>query len=163
MTRRRTGPVVVHGDGTFSLELDENERTVLGSFIDQYRDLLSGDRDDPRLHRLFPAAYSDDNEANSEYRRFMDDELVAARMAMLEKMEKMLEDGARFTDDSLGSLMITVNSLRLVLGTALGIDHDEWEPEFDEDDEDDPEVAQWHVYNWLGWLLEWVVEARQEG
>jgi hypothetical protein len=84
-------------------------------------------------------------------------------MAMLEKMEKMLEDGARFTDDSLGSLMITVNSLRLVLGTALGIDHDEWEPEFDEDDEDDPEVAQWHVYNWLGWLLEWVVEARQEG
>ena len=34
MTRRRTGPVVVHGDGTFSLDLDENEHTVLGSFID---------------------------------------------------------------------------------------------------------------------------------
>jgi hypothetical protein len=155
--------VVPHGDGTFSLELDENERAVLGSFITQYRDLLSGDRDDPRLRRLFPAAYTDDSEANSEYRRFMDDELVAARIAMLEKMEKLLEDGARFADDSLGSLMITVNSLRLVLGTALGIDHDDWEPDFDEDDEDDPEVAQWHVYNWLGWLLEWVVEARQEG
>lgn len=159
--RRRRGPVVANDDGTFALVLEDQERDVLRTFVAQFRDIVSGDRDDPRMRRLFPAAYTGDAEANEEYHRFMDDELVAARIAMVDKVESVLDDGARLTDDELGSLMVTVNGLRLVLGTLLGVDHDEWEPGFDEDDEDDPRSSQWHLYNWLGWLLEWIVEARR--
>jgi hypothetical protein len=53
--------------------------------------------------------------------------------------------------------MLTVNSLRLVLGTLLDVTEDDAEPELDEDD---PVSAQWNLYGWLGWLLEWIVEAQ---
>ncbi|MFM8554492.1 MAG: DUF2017 family protein [Acidimicrobiales bacterium] len=159
--RRREGPVVANDDGTFALVLDEEERDVLRTFVAQFRDIVAGSRDDPRMKRLFPTAYAADAEANEEYRRFMDDELVTARIAMVDKVESVLDEGARLSDDELGSLMVTVNGLRLVLGTLLGVDQDEWEPDFDEDDGDDPRSSQWHLYNWFGWLLEWIVEARR--
>ena len=53
---------------------------------------------------------------------------------------------------------MTINSLRLVMGTLLGVSDDSEEPEFD--DEDDPLAAQWQLYGWLGWFLEWIVDAQ---
>ena len=58
----------------------------------------------------------------------------------------------------LASLMMTVNGLRLVMGTLLDVTDDGSEPEFD--DEDDPLAAQWQLYGWLGWFLEWIVDAQ---
>lgn len=161
--RRKSGPIAHNSNGTVSLVLEVHEREILATFLAQFRELVIGDRDDARLARLFPNAYNTDAEKNEEYRRFMDDELVASRTAMIDRVAELLAEDGELTDADLGSVMVTVNGLRLVLGTILGIDHDEWEPDFDEDDPEDPAAGQWQLYMWLGWLLEWIIESRETG
>lgn len=158
--RRQSGPVLCNADGTFTLQLEDHEREALRSFASQLRELVSGDTHDPRVARLFPVAYNDDAEADAEYQRFMRDELVTARLATIDQVDGMLAEDGTLTEADITRLMLTVNSLRLVLGTLLDVTEDDTEPEWDEDD---PVAAQWHLYGWLGWLLEWIVEAQSAG
>ena len=159
--RRRSGPLVRDKDGSWSLNLDENERGVLLVSVDQLRGLLRSGADAERTRRLHPVAYNADAEADAEWQRLMRDDLVESRVAAIDRVEAMLEEGAGFDDGALTSLMITVNALRLVLGTLLDVSDDGPEPQVDHDP-DDPETAQWHLYMWLGWLLEWIVEAQED-
>ena len=46
-----------------------------------------------------------------------------------------------------------------LLGTLLGIEDDETEGPNDGDDLDDHLAAQWALYEFSGWLLEWTVMA----
>jgi len=158
--RRQSGPVLRNADGTFTLQLEDHEREALRSFASQLRELVSGDTHDPRVTRLFPVAYNDDAEADAEYQRFMRDELVTARLATIDQVDGMLAADGALTGADITRLMLTVNSLRLVLGTLLDVTEDDTEPEWDEDD---PVAAQWQLYGWLGWLLEWIVEAQSAG
>jgi hypothetical protein len=158
--RRRAGPVERNDDGTFSLFLEEHERDALRSFAAQLRELVAGDTRDARVTRLFPVAYNDDAEADAEYQRFMRDELVTARLATIDQVDEMLSADGPLTGADITRLMLTVNSLRLVLGTLLDVTEDDTEPEWDDDD---PVAAQWQLYAWLGWLLEWIVEAQSAG
>jgi Domain of unknown function (DUF2017) len=51
--------------------------------------------------------------------------------------------------------MQSINAIRLVLGTMLGID-------VEDDDGDDANRAatpEYHLYDFLSWLLEWTVRA----
>ncbi len=156
--RRQSGPVERHDDGTFTLNLGEYELEVLLSFADQLKQLVTGDADDPRVRRLFPVAYAQDEEADNEYQRFMREELVASRVSAIDRVTKTLSNKNPISGEELSGLMMTINSLRLVMGTLLGVSDDSEEPEFD--DEDDPLAAQWQLYGWLGWLLEWIVDAQ---
>ena len=157
--RRKAGPVQVMDDGTFSLNLEDHEREILGSFVDQLRQLLTETDQSARTSRLFPAAYSADEEANAEWQRLMRDELVQSRVAAIDRVDALLDDQATFGEEDMTGLMTTVNSLRLVLGTILDIRED-GQDENDDLDDDDPRAAQWHLYQWLGWLLEWIVDAQ---
>lgn len=161
MRRRRHEPVRRNDDGSYVLELDGNEREILSSFVMQLRDLVQGDDPDARTRRLFPTAYSADEAADEEWQRLMRDELMQSRIAAIDRVSRLLQADCVFTDDEMAGLMITVNALRLVLGTVLDITDDGPDAEPDPDD-DDQVSAQWHLYQWLGWLLEWIVEARQE-
>lgn len=156
--RRQSGPIERNDDGTFTLNLGEYEIEVLLSFTDQLKQLVNGDAADPRVRRLFPVAHALDAEADSEYQKYMREELVTSRITAIDRVTGFLARKDPVTEAELSGLMMTINALRLVMGTLLDVSDDGTEPEFE--DADDPLAAQWQLYGWLGWFLEWIVDAQ---
>ena len=147
----RHGPFKRRRDGTFSVELSELDRQLLGDLVAQLRTLLS--TDSPALVRLFPPAYGDDEERNAGYAALAGSELVERRLAALTEVERTL-DATSLTEDELATWMRSVNGVRLVLGTILDVDEEHVAP--DPGDERAPLHA---TYEYLGYLLERMVEA----
>jgi hypothetical protein len=138
--------------GDFTLALPANERQLLKSLPAQLRELL-GDASDPDLRRLFPPAYSDDDDAEQDYRELMGAELLAHHKASLDTMEATL-DADRLDEAQLAAWLGALNDLRLVLGTRLEVSEDQ-EPLTT----GDPNAAAMALYGYLSWLQEQVVEA----
>ena len=128
--------------------------------------------DDPVLARLFPSAYPADEEAAGEFRRFTEGALRdgkahnAARIIdTLEEAglpRELQEDGlvvdVELDRDEVLAWLKCFTDLRLALATRLGIeegDEDYWESM----DDDDPQAQVHHIYGWLGFLQETLVEA----
>jgi hypothetical protein len=144
----------------FRLALAVDDRRVILDLIAQLRDAVVSDAENDRFRRLFPAAYHADPDHDAEYRRLMHGELLASRLDSLNRAHQLLgreEQSPTLTldEDEIDSLMKVVNDLRLVLGTLLDVQEDE--PTIDEDD---PAFPQFHLYSYLGWLLEWIIRAR---
>lgn len=156
---RTAGPVEANGDGTYSIHLDQSTRETLIGFVDQLAGLTAARPDDDRLRRLHPDAYHLDPEMDSEWKGFMRPELEASRAASIEAARRILSKVGPVSDDELNAFMRVMNSLRLVLGTLLGIEDDETDGPDDVDDLDDHLAAQWALYEFSGWLLEWTVRA----
>ena len=148
-------PISPNGDGTYSLNLAEDERALIAAIVPDLRALLADDPDDEMLTRLFPTARPDDPEAEAEYREMVRGELVSKRLARLDTVADLAE-ATVLSQDQLAAWVGSVNDIRLVLGTRLGVSEDD---EFDELDEDDPESVARSAYWYLGWLLEHLVEA----
>jgi len=144
-------------NGEYELHLSEDERDLVRSLTGQLRQLLEGNeqRPDPSLRRLFPAAYTEDDERDAEYQRLMHDDLLAHRLGCLVVVEQTLE-ADRLAEDQLVAWMAALNDLRLVLGTRLDISE---ETDVLDPDPADPNAAAIAVYGWLGWLLEHVIDA----
>ena len=165
MTRRNSGPVSRIDEQTYSLNIDAHDRETLNSLLDQLRDVLMNDSNSDVARRLFPAAYHQDEQHEQEYQRLMRNELLSSRLASLSLTSSMLERDhsagqANLTSDELDAFMRSINSLRLILGTLLDVDEDEFE---DEIEENDPGYGQYQLYLYLGWLLDWIVRAQTEG
>lgn len=147
----------------YRCNLDPDERHLVRRLIGEVRELLSTtSADDPKMDRLFPPAYLDeaDAEAQTEYQQFMREELVASRLDAILRVDAFLAEDARteVSAEDLDSFARALNSVRLVLGTLLGID--------DDDEEDDGVVAhpnEMNLYNYLSWLLECAIAARMKG
>lgn len=150
--------MVANRDGTFSLVLDAPTRETLAGFVGQLAELADARPGDERLRRLHPDAYHLDPEKDSEWKGFMRPELDASRAAAIETVLRVLASSEPLTGDELGSFMRVMNSLRLVVGTLLGIEDDESERP-DDSEIDDSLAAQWALYEFSGWLLEWTVRA----
>ena len=76
--------------------------------------------DDPSLRRLFPPAYTDDDDANDEFQRLMREELLEGKLAALEIVEQTA--GAdHLTGEQLEGWLGALESLRLFLGTQLDV------------------------------------------
>ena len=147
-------------DGGFLLAMRPDDRRIVADLVAQLRDAVLDGTSDDRFRRLFPAAYHQDAELDEEYQRLMHGELLASRLDSLNRTHDLLSreadaDALALTDDEIDSLMRSVNDLRLVLGTLLDIQ--ESEPAIEEDD---PAYPQFHLYSFLGWLLEWIIRAR---
>lgn len=154
MVRRR--PPFESKQGSFVVNLDEDERHFIRRLVGEVRELLtSSEPDDPKLARLFPPAYGDDRdaEAETEYQRLMRDELVASRLDSIARIDELLADDARqsMTADQLNAFVVSLNSVRLILGTILGIT--------DEDDDDPDPAPEMAMYDFLSWLLDSAVTA----
>ena len=54
--------------GRFVLKLDARERELIRQLLGELRELFALDAADPRVRRLYPAAYADDEDAENEYR-----------------------------------------------------------------------------------------------
>jgi len=149
------GRRVVAREGAFLLLLPEGERELLLQLLGELRTFLKLGPDDPRLRRLYPAAYSDDEEKDAEYRRLTHEELSSGRLAALDIVEQTIA-ADELTPDQLTAWMHAVNALRLVLGTMLDVNEDD---PFAVDPED-PNAREYMLYGYLGLLLEEIVQAQ---
>ena len=110
LSRRR----IVARRGAFLLRLPEGERDLVRQLLGELRTLLALGPDDPRLRRLYPAAYADDEEKDAEYRLLTHEDLASGRIAAIETVESTI--GAdRLTPDQLTAWMHAVNALRLAI------------------------------------------------
>lgn len=156
--RRFRAPVRASGDG-FVVDLGDEEALLVRRLVDELRQLLTdpepGEETLALLHRLFPVAHPDDPEAEAEYQRLMREELVESKLAAFEAVDVALSGDGRLDEAGLVAFMQSVNSLRLALGSMLGVTDDP-------DVEVDPaqqDSAEYHLYGYLSWLLEWSVRA----
>lgn len=146
-------PVKRTRSGDYEIRLSAGERELLRSLPAQLRDLLA--TDDPALERLYPPAYTNDDEKNEEYKRLMRDDLTEGRLSSLDVLEATI-DAERLDGEQLAAWMGAINDLRLVLGTRLDVTEDMYGEEMDAGDERAPAMA---IYHYLGFLQESVVEA----
>jgi len=164
VARRNKGPVARIDATSYSLNIDSDDRKTLHTLLDQLRDVLMNDSSSDIARRLFPAAYHQDEQHEQEYQRLMRDELLSSRLSSLSLATSLLEREAtagkvELTADELDALMRSINSLRLVLGTLLDVDEDEFDAHLEEGD---PAYGQYQLYSYLGWLLDWIVTAQTE-
>jgi hypothetical protein len=156
MVRRRRfkPPIEAVRDG-WRINLDVDERQLLVRLMGELRELLTGDQDHELLGRLYPVAYPEDEEKEAEYQRLMREELVASRLGAIEAVTAALdpERSGSLTEGDTVAFMQSINAIRLVLGTRLGITDD------DADDADDVDSPEHQLYAFLSWLLEWTVRA----
>ena len=141
-------------DGSFKLRLDREERDLLRTLPTQLQELLKETPDDPSLRRLFPPA-SDDEDVETEYRRFMADDLREGRLEAAAVMAATV-DAERLSEEEVGAWLSTLNDLRLVLGTRLDVTEELDPSTVEPDDDRAPGLA---LYGYLSWLVEQIVEA----
>lgn len=146
----------------FAIRLGDDETQLVLRLLGELRALLAeGDPASSALTgRLFPVANPDDDEMEAEYQRLMRDELVTSRLSAIATVEDILADGRTVDEAELTAFMQSVNAVRLVLGTMLGvtddIEPDDGDGEVPDDMEDTPE---YHLYGYLSWLLEHIVKS----
>jgi hypothetical protein len=145
------------GPGRYRIKLPGNEQMLVGNLVQQLRDQLLTSTDQPVLRRLFPPAYANDPERDAGYQVLTRDELLEARLAALEVVERTLESGGDLGHDDLTAWMTTLNALRLALGTRLDVDE-----ELPQLDPDDPLAPDYAVYDYLGWVLAQIVDVLSE-
>ncbi len=162
MSPRFRPPVRAKGDG-FVVDLGGDEAALVRRLIGELRALLTDPEPDDEaqvlLARLFPVANPDDEAMEAEYQRLMRDELVQSKLAAFSIVDETLsgERGARHVDEGrLVAFMQSVNSIRLVMGTMLGVNDDPDAEEVTLGLEESPEYG---LYSYLSWLLEWCVRA----
>ena len=149
--------IVTRSSGRYVLHLGKDERALLARLLGELRELVNDPVDSSVVRRLFPAVYPDDAEREAEYQRLMREDLVSSRLAAVDVVESVLGgSGRRVTldDAQMQAFVQSVNAVRLVLGTLLGVTEDE--------DESQPELAispEYQLYAYLSWLLDSAIQA----
>ena len=155
MARRRDFvPPVEAVDGGWRINLDGEERALIVRLMDELEALLTGPGDNSLLQRLFPTAYPDDEEKEAEYQHLMREELVASRLAAVEGVRTSLGGDDLLDEGETLAFMQSVNAVRLVLGTMLGITDDD-----STDAAEGADSPEHHLYDFLSWILEWTVRS----
>ncbi|CAN5296915.1 hypothetical protein BH11ACT3_BH11ACT3_13630 [soil metagenome] len=146
---------VVRRDGaTVVLELTEFERELLNALLVDYEEVVSAEQDD--VHdRLFPEGYRDDVDAAAEFRKYTRSGLVERKTANAGAVTAALAQGSTIdlATDAFDAWLPVLTDLRLVLAERLGIQTD---------DDEVPEDPAGDVYQWLGELQWFLLEALDE-
>jgi hypothetical protein len=135
--------------------LEPAERDLLRMLPEQARSLV--DRDEPTARRLFPVAYPDDPDAQSEYGEMSGASLLERHHGALDALMATI-DASTVGDEELGSWLGAVEVLRLLLGTQLDVAEDMVEVS-----QDDPRLDQFTVYQYLSMLQGEIVDALAAG
>lgn len=133
--------------GQISVQLDDAERTFLSELVVMLRAVASQE-DDPGHARLNVPPYLGDNEASSEWRRLMGDQLEDGRTRDRDLMTRVLDDEPpiEIGHDEALSLLRVINEARLVLAARLGVEVP--------DDYESLDVGSTIALHFLGLLLE---------
>ncbi|HJO98321.1 MAG: DUF2017 family protein [Acidimicrobiales bacterium] len=137
--------------GRIKILLGEEERELITDLAGQFRSVLTEDTS-PDLRRLYPTAYPDDADKDSEYASLVHEDLLRSRLTAVETVEATAQADSIDADD-LAAWMGLLSSLRLLLGTRIDISEEDG---FDPDAPDAPIRA---LLAWLGLLLEESVAA----
>jgi len=116
---------------------------------------------DPVLARLLPDAYPDDPEAASEFRKYTEPSLREAKKYFAQTMlDTLPPSGGRvkLTGDQARDWLRAMNDVRLMLGVRLEVTED-FEEQLAALSPQDPRVAAFEVYGWLGAVQESLVQA----
>lgn len=161
--RRRRG-------GGVDVTLEAAEAEMLARLSDELSGLLTteatGDpAGDAVLRRLFPRAYLDptEEESEEEWQRLAHSDLVDARREALDVLERSIAQGRShrrrveisLSEEEAEAWLSVLNDARLALGTRLDVTEDLDPSSFDHDD---PAAAPLALYWWLGYLEESLVE-----
>jgi hypothetical protein len=161
--RREVLPVRADGGG-FVIQIGADEAAMVRRLLAELRSLLADEEPDSEaralLVRLFPVVHPDDPVAEEEYQRLMRDELVQSKLAAIEQVDEALAGTGQVDEARLIAFMQAVNSIRLVLGTMLGVTDD---PHLDEVTPGQEDSAEYHLYVYLSWLLDHAVRALAGG
>ncbi len=146
-------PIKRSRDGRYNLRLSSEERELLKGLGPRMREVLADD-DDPARQRLFPEAYPDDEERQSEYRLLAGGELEESHLAALTTLEDTL-DADHLDQEQMLAWMRALNQVRLIMGVRLGVT--------EEGDErigaDEARQAAFAVYDYLTWLQGEIIDS----
>ncbi len=146
-------PIRRHRKGYYEVKLPAVDRDFLRTLAKEMRELVSSE--DPSLSRLFPVAYPDDEDRQTEYRLLVHDELRSSHLEALAALEE--HAGAeRLDEGQLMAWMRALNEVRLVLGTRLDVSEEGHERPLDDSD---PRWEAFAVYDYLTHLQAEIVEA----
>ncbi|MHB8512419.1 MAG: DUF2017 family protein [Actinomycetota bacterium] len=148
--------------GSIEMRVGEAEAEILGQVVGELRDQLSMPDRPQHLWRLFPPAYKDDANAQAEYARFTEGDLANQRLGALESVSAALSRGrtkhgawiTTLDEDDVHALLGVLNDARLALGTRLDVTE-----ELDEESVDQSNEFAFSVYQYLGWLQSFLVDA----
>ncbi len=152
------------------LELVGLEGARLLDLVEQLQSLVrDSDGDDPALDRLSPTPYPDDETAADEFRETTRRDLFDARLrdaaTVIDALVPFRAFDALSEEEGLTATMVdipladvdawmrTLNALRLVLASRLGIS---------DDDSHAGDDSRFGVYDWLGYRLETIILAADE-
>lgn len=162
-------------EGKVTLDLSSDERALLIDLFTQMQNLLetpevpensdplaalvglegpTQEPTDPAIARLFPNAYLDDQQAAQDFRRYTEPDLRSEKMQNLDLVsDSLAQDSQSFelTSEETGAWLKSLNDLRLVLGTRIGVSN-----EYQEDQSDDP---GFHLYDYLTYLQGSLIDA----
>ena len=172
------------------VQLTAEEVWILGSVVGSLDDLLAGDPGpggaaaglpdglsaldwpatpveppaDPALRRLLPDAYSDDDAAAAEFRRYTDgslrDGMRADAAVVAAALAEVADGGAiRIGAQDAEAWLRVLTDVRLVLATRLGIARASDQEVLDTLTADDPRSGAYVIYNWLGYVLTDLLDA----
>jgi len=141
--------------GQFEIRLAEPERELLRSLGPQLREVINDEDDDAAVARLFPVAYRDDPDRETEFRLLARDELRSSHLAALATLEESA-GAERLEEEQLLAWMRAINDVRLVLGTRLDVTEEGHERPADLTD---PRAPAFAVYDFLSWLQGEIVDA----
>lgn len=171
--------------GGARIELDGNEAALLRSMAGLVLRIVEGPEpqdefdalvgigtntakpQDPVLARLLPDAYTEDEQAAGEFRRYTEDELRRHKRENAHRVLDAVPAGGGVVELDLAdghAWLKLLTDVRLTLGVRLGIE--------DEDDlaalrarllGEGPAAATVHVYEWLTYLQESLVQALMGG
>lgn len=118
------------------------------------------DLEDAALQRLFPNPYPHDAKAASDYRRFTENDSRRRKIDDAELVREALRDGppVRVPLVDVASWLKTLNALRLVLASRLGIDDAESMDELQALPDDDPRTMVVAIMDWLAYLQGVMIE-----
>jgi len=146
------GRVIVH--------LRDDHREALGVVIGAYRRALTEDVGE-LLWRLRPPAHPDDPEAEAAYRELVGDDLDAQRLRDLGTLEDTI-DSDELDDEAAASWTRTLTGCRLMLAGREDLDVTDTARLY-RMDPDDPGMLPSAFFDWVGYLLEGLIAAAQQG
>lgn len=140
----------------FTVRLSKGVRGLLIELCRQSRALLDAEdpSSDPAVSRLFPPAYPDDPLQNLEFETNLGAAPRSGKLEALDVVERTA-NATTLTEDDLLAWIGVVNDLRLVLGTRIEISEEATEEDFPADD---PRHETYRVYQFLGYLLQELLE-----
>lgn len=156
-------PFTAHRGGRVELRLDEREADVLRQLLGNLEMTLGSGETTGDVRRLFPPAYPEDEDAQHEFASLTLDDLREGKRVAIVRCIETLDAAKRKGTTLIGDLdderqqawLGTLNDLRLYLGTRLGVTEEAYDRDVAEDD---PRSAPMHLYLYLGWLQENLVE-----